>query len=123
MGIVVPLLLTLGLASCTTSTSNDGGAPLVPVAGCYRFTGAGGGTDVFFNGALGIDNVLLYNSTDGQCYSLGARATGVYATTASDADNQCGLLGKLPHYFNADLNNTGYGGLTNIWLCGSFSAP
>jgi hypothetical protein len=117
-GFVLPLLLMIGLASCTPPPTFGGGNPTLPPAGCYKADLAGG-TDGSFSGHIEIFNLTGYYSTDGTCRQAFVKLSAVAASNVGDADTKCQALLGGTHQSNGPTGDLSLyvAALKGLWEC------
>ena len=121
LGVAAPLLLMIGLASCSTPPPAAAG-PTLPAVGCYDFVFAEFPTapDLRFTGALTARNARYFSSSDGTCTGPVTQVfTVVKASDSVIADDECEALGQGLHLpdFLSDLGSVGWTGLSGLWEC------
>jgi hypothetical protein len=117
-GFVLPLLLTIGVASCTPPPTFGGGEPTLPPAGCYK-ADVTGRTDGSFSGHIAIFNLTGYGSTDGTCQHALTNVSVVAASNVGDADTQCQALLGGTHQSSGPTGDLSLyvAALKGLWEC------
>jgi hypothetical protein len=110
----LPLLMFGVVTSCTPPPPAPGGPP--PIV-CYANTNPALG-DLGWDGVNTPLGARLFNSTDGSCTPPALyKVTVVRAADLAAAENACSLAGAVGVETTIDLQDFGWPGLRNVWIC------